>query len=130
MIDELVIADPTIKPVEDVGSMDEYLQNYGKILGRKAINALTPLHVPGRDELPDFDDMLREPFPCQAHVVAAAVKMMDNVGSGFIVGEMGTGKTLLGMTSVHKHAARSRNQGGKGGKYRAIVLCPDHLIEK
>ena len=110
--------------------MDEYLQNYGKILGRKAIHSLAPLHVPGRDPLPDFDDMLREPFPCQQHVVAAAVKMMDTVGSGFIVGEMGTGKTLLGMTSVHKHAIRSRKQGRPGRQVPGVVLCPDHLIDK
>jgi hypothetical protein len=31
---------------------------------------------------------------------------------------------------VDLHARRSRRQGGRGGKYRAIVLCPDHLIGK
>ena len=41
-----------------------------------------------------------------------------------------TGKTLIGIAAVHKHAHRSRRQGGYGGKYRAIVLCPDHLVGK
>ena len=118
------------KPLEEIVSMDEYLRSFGKTLGRKAITELSPLHVPGRDSLPDFDDMLREPFEPQKHVVAATIQMMDNVGNGFIVGEMGTGKTLLGMTSVFKHAQRSRNQGGFGGKFRCVVLCPDHLISK
>ena len=121
---------PSILPIKQIDSMDSYLKNYGAILGKKAIHALAPLHVPNRDDLPDFSDCLREPFPAQAHVVAAAIKMLDKVGSGFIVGEMGTGKTLLGMLSAHKHAQRSRKQGGSGGKYRAIVLCPDHLIGK
>ena len=121
---------PQTRRLHEIGSIDEYLQSFGRALGRKAIHALNPLHVPGRDPLPAFEDLLREPFPCQQHVVAAAVKMMDERGSGFLVGECGTGKTLLGMAAVHKHAQRSRRQGGSGGKYRAIVLCPDHLIAK
>src|SRR4051812_14463287 len=98
--------DHHIRAPHEITSMDDYLHNYGRILGRKAIKALSPLHVPGRDPLPDFDDLLREPFPCQQHVAAAAIKMMDNSGSGFIVGEMGTGKTLVSMIAVHKHAER------------------------
>ena len=113
-----------VKPLSEIASLDDYLKSYGKILGKKAIHALNPLHVPNRDPLPDFEDMLREPFPAQQHVIAATVKMMDKVGSGFIVGEMGTGKTLLGMTSVHKHASRGRRAGGKGGKYRALDPLP------
>ena len=262
-----------VLPIHQISSMDGYLRSYGAILGRKAIHALTPLHVPDRDPLPSFEDYLREPFPAQQHVCAAAVKMMDSRGSGFIVGEMGciagesevydpvaglyrrvdqitepfhvvaydeanetlavgtaltpfikgrkelykvtlefgrsflcthdhvvltrsgwkrldqlvvgrengdrlraassvggiaaigweaikeiryertdiyydftvekfhnyvmagvvhhnTGKTLIGAVAVDMHARRSRRQGGRGGKYRAIVLCPDHLIGK
>jgi Type III restriction enzyme, res subunit len=121
---------PRTKQLHEIGSIDEYLQSFGRTLGQKAIHALNPLHVPGRDPLPGFDDLLREPFPCQQHVIAAAIQMMDERGSGFLVGECGTGKTLLGMAAVHKHAQRSRNQGGSGGRYRALVLCPDHLIAK
>jgi hypothetical protein len=119
-----------IQPLAELTSLDGYLKNYGRILGKKAITALEPLHVPGRDPLPDFDDLLREPFEPQKHVVAAAIQMMDAVGSGFLCGEMGVGKTMLGMVSVFKHAQRSRNQGGHSGKFRCIVLCPDHLIAK
>ena len=119
-----------ILPISAIDDMTEYLRNYGAILGKKAIHALAPLHVPSRDELPDFSDCLRDPFPAQKHVIAAAVKMFDKVGSGFLCGEMGTGKTVIGMLAAHKHAQRSRRQGGSNGKYRAIVLCPDHLIGK
>src|SRR5208337_2158673 len=119
-----------VLPIHRISSMDGYLRSYGAILGRKAIHALTPLHVPDRDPLPSFEYYLREPFPAQQHVCAAAVKMMDSRGSGFIVGEMGTGKSLIGAVAVDMHARRSRRQGERGGKYRAIVLCPDHLIGK
>jgi hypothetical protein len=130
MVDLLPPPSETILPIREIDSMDSYLRNYGKILGKKAIHALAPLHVPNRDPLPNFDAMLREPFPCQQHVIAAAVKMLDKVSNGFIVGEMGTGKTLLGMLAVHYHAMRSRKQGGSGGKYRGLILCPDHLVGK
>ncbi len=128
--DAIENVDASTLPLAAITSLDGYLKNFGRILGRKAIESLDPLHVPGRNSLPDFDDMLRDPFEPQKHVVAAAIKMLDNVGNGFIVGEMGVGKTFLGMTSVFKHAQRSRNQGGFGGKFRCIVLCPDHLITK
>lgn len=124
-----------IKHIRDLVSMDDYLKNFGGLLGKKAIHALRPLHIPNVTPLPDYSDLTefnpdRELFPAQKDVVAAAIKMLDNVGSGFIVGEMGTGKTILGMCSAHKHAQRPRRQGGSGGKYRGLVLCPDHLIGK
>ena len=37
-----------------------------------------------------------------------------------------TGKTILGMCSVHSHAIQKE----KTKYYRAIVMCPDHLIDK
>ena len=120
----------SIPPLHAIDTLDDYLRGYGKILGKKAVTALAPLHVPGHDPLPDFSDMLRDPFPPQKHVIAAGIKMLDEQINGFIVGTMGTGKTLIGMITIHKHAQRSRRQGGHGGKYRAIVLCPDHLIAK
>jgi hypothetical protein len=59
------VADVIPKPLDEINSMDAYLQNYGKILGRQAIATLAPLHVPGRDPLPEFDDLGREPFEPQ-----------------------------------------------------------------
>jgi hypothetical protein len=117
------------RPIHEIKSIDGYLLSYGNLLGKKAVAALRPLHLPGVDPLPDFD-YDRDLFPAQQHVVAAAVKMFDARGSGFICGEMGTGKTIIGMAAVHEHASRSRKKGGCNGKYRAIVLCPDHLVGK
>src|SRR4029077_1091896 len=88
-----------------------------------------PLHVPGQDPLPDFSDATRKPFEPQAHVIAAAIKMLDET-RGLIVSECGTGKTLMGMLTIHQHAQRSVRKGGCNGNYRAIVLAPDHLAKK
>ena len=34
------------------------------------------------------------------------------------------------MAAAHQHAARPKSEGGYDGKYRALVLCPDHLVGK
>ena len=60
-------------------------------LTRKAIKSLYPLHVPGKDPLPDFDDYPddRTPLEAQQHVAAGMIKCLDKHGSGFLIGEPG-----------------------------------------
>ena len=127
----LALCEPeeVVPPIHQITGIDDYLRSYGKPLGKKAITALTPLHVPGRDPLPDFN-LLMELFPAQQHVVAAAIKMFNARGSGFLCGECGVGKTKIGMAAAFMHGLLSRNQGGYGGCFQAIVLCPDHLVGK
>lgn len=118
--------------LEDIPSLTGYLKNYGPTLARKAIKALRPLHIPGRDALPNFEDYPfdRTPLPAQQHVAAAAIQTIDKHGTTFIIGEPGCGKTITAIAAIHEHAMRSRRKGGYGGKYRAIVICPDTLVEK
>jgi hypothetical protein len=116
----------------DISTLADYLKTHGHTLATKAIRSLSPLHVPGKHPLPDFSYIPehRTPFDAQKHLIAGAVKMLDSNGAGFIIGEMGVGKTISAVIAVHEHAKRSRRQGGSGGKYRAIVICPDHLVSK
>src|SRR4051812_7599482 len=86
-------AEPPSRPLHEITTLDGYLRSHGRILGKKAVSALAPLHVPNKDPLPDFDELLREPFDAQKHVIAAGIQMLNTRGSGFIVGECGTGKT-------------------------------------
>lgn len=121
--------------LSEISSLADYLTNFASTLSRKAIRSLHPLHVPGRDPLPDFTyveefNPHRMPYEAQGHVVAASVKMLDAQGAGFIVGEPGCGKTITSALSIHEHAKRSIRKGGSNGKYRAFVLCPDTLISK
>jgi hypothetical protein len=116
--------------LDEIQTIDDYFAAFGKHHVQKATELLRPLHVPGQDPVPDFSDASRKPFEPQAHVIAASIKMLDETGRGIIVGEMGVGKTCIGMLTIHKHAQRSARQGGCNGRYRAIVLCPDHLIKK
>ena len=120
--------------LESIQAIDDYFREYGKTLGAVASQSLSPLHVPGVTPLPDFSDVIahnprRSPLPSQAHVLTAAMRMMDQHGGGFVGGEMGVGKTLIGILAVHVHA-RERTPKGQEVAYRAMVLCPDHLIDK
>jgi hypothetical protein len=116
--------------IDQIQTIDDYFAAFGKHHVQKATELLRPLHVPGRDLVPDFSDSSRQPYEPQAHVIAAAIKMLDETGRGMIAAECGSGKTCIGMLTIHKHAQRSARQGGCNGRYRAIVLCPDHLIKK
>ena len=116
--------------LDQIQTIDDYFAAFSSFHVKKATELLDPLHVPGSDSLTDFSDMLRQPFAAQAHVATAAIKMLDETRRGMIVAECGTGKTLIGMLTIHKHAQRSVRKGGCNGNYRAIVLAPDHLTKK
>jgi len=104
-----------------IKTLEEYLVEYGSLLGKQAERSLDPLHVPGRDPLSDLA-LLRPPFEAQAHVIEAVRKSLRRQKSTLLVGEMGTGKSLMGMAAVHAHAG--------GRPYRALVFCPGQLVKK
>ena len=91
------------------------------MLGKQAERSLNPLHVPGRDSLPRIE-LLREPFEAQSHVIEAVRKALCRQKSLMLVGEMGTGKTIMGMAAIHAHSHER--------PYRALVFCPGQLIHK
>jgi hypothetical protein len=116
--------------LDRIQTIDAYFAAFGRHHVQKASQLLQPLHVPGQDPLPDFSAVGRQPFEPQAHVIAAAVKMLDATRRGIIAAECGSGKSTMGALTIHQHACRSVRQGGSNGNYRAIILCPDHLIKK
>lgn len=106
---------------EAVQSLDQYLLNYGSRLGQQATRSLQPLHVPGRDPSPTIP-LLREPFEAQAHVIEAMCKALVRQKAIMLVGEMGTGKTIMAMAAIHA------NQAAR--PYRSLVFCPGQLVRK
>jgi superfamily II DNA or RNA helicase len=114
----------------DQVTIDDYFREYSHFHVKKPTELPQPLHTPGQDPLPEFSDATRQQFEPQADVIAAAAKMLDETRRGMLVAEPGSGKTLLGVLTIHQHAQRSVRMGGCNGNYRAIVLCPDHLCKK
>ena len=101
-------------------TLQEYLDCYGSLVADRARQAFEPLHVPATDAVIKLD-LKRSVLPAQAHVVTAAVKTLNHQKAVFLCCECGTGKTQMGACTVHAHAA--------GKPYRAIVMCPPHLVE-
>ena len=106
---------------DDIRDLDQYMLAYGAMLGKQAEQSLNPLHVPGRDPLRELD-LVRQPFEAQAHVIEATQKALRRQKSLLLVGEMGTGKTIMAMGAVHAHASDH--------PYRALVFCPGQLVNK
>lgn len=105
-------------------TFDQFLTEYGPAIGQKAEQALAPLHVPGRDPV-DHEPILRKPFEAQAHVVTAGVKVLNRQKTLMLIGEMGTGKTLMAQAICHTLGVRHSE-----GYYRALVMCPGQLVKK
>lgn len=105
----------------EIKTLEAYLLAYGPLLGKQAERSLKPLHVPGYDPLPPLD-LLRSPFEAQSHVIEAVRKSLQRQKSTLIAAEMGTGKSLMGLSAVHAHAS--------GRPYRALVFCPGQLVLK
>ena len=134
---------PTGVPQFNTRHLDDYFVKYGSHIGREARRTLKPLHDPNTTP-PMPIRLKRPPFPAQSHAITATVHLLNRLGSGFVVGEMGTGKTLMAMGAVEQHAAmqfRKINTNRKGFRrsqldpnashaYRCIVFCPGQLVPK
>jgi SNF2 family DNA or RNA helicase len=103
-------------------SLDEYLDAYGGHLAKKCRERLLPLHDPQGEPHPRVKELLRVPFAAQAYVITGAARLLERSKTAFLVCEMGTGKSLMGIGTVHAHA--------DGKPYRALVFCPGQLVGK
>lgn len=130
----------------DCKTLDEFLDQWGKELGKEADRAMAPLHIPSRDAIEWLLPLNRELFPGQAHSVAAGVKVLNRQNSVGLIWEQGSGKTTGAAALVHNHANQipvrrwhAKNpseapaplsmQDGST-PYRALVMCPGHLPKK
>ncbi len=71
---------------------------------------------------PALKTLIRRPLPVQAMTITGAAKYLQTEDSVRLVGECGTGKTLMSIGIAHAHA--------DGNPYTALVMCPPHLVLK
>jgi hypothetical protein len=102
--------------------LDEYLTAYGGHLAQQCRERLKPLHDGVGEPHPRVKELLRKPFTAQGHVITAAAKLLKRNKTAFLICEMGTGKSLMGIGTVHAHA--------DGKPYRALVFCPGQIVKK
>jgi hypothetical protein len=110
-------------PVETaVDTYFEYLRAYSQELGSRIVEMYPPVQGPNDRLRSRVACLLREPLPAQALTITGLAKHLKAARSARIVGECGTGKTLMSIGLAHTHA--------DGAPYSAIAMCPPHLVLK
>ena len=95
--------------------LHEYIEeNTKEILDR--VTSTTPVLLP-ENEIPPHFPALRTPYLGQARVIEAARRTLTRQPAVFVVGEMGTGKTLIGSL-IPRNGTKT------------IIMCPSHLTQK
>lgn len=106
--------------LEGIEGIADYIEKNASEIGKKIGERVTYLHTPGEYDQSFFDALSRKLYPQQKEIAVAASKRLQISNNVIISGEMGTGKTSIGIAACHYHSS----------KYRTIVACPGHLVEK
>jgi len=107
--------------------LKKFIEKYGDRLVTRVEQMLSYVYNPLSSEgVDDFDSkiplLLRKPYPVQGEIIKAVSKALYRSGLShlFICGEMGTGKTMIALSSVFMSPEPQR----------VLVVCPTHLVEK
>jgi hypothetical protein len=100
----------------------EYLRTYSQELGSRIVEMCPPVQGPNDLIAKQVATLLRRPLPAQALTITGLAKYLKTARSVRVVGECGTGKTLMSIGVAHTHA--------DGAPYSAIAMCPPHLVLK
>ena len=107
--------------------LKKFIEKYGDRLVARVEQMLSYVYNPLSPEgVEDFDSkiplLLRKPYPVQGEIIKAVSKALYRSGLShlFICGEMGTGKTMIALSSVFMSPEPQR----------VLVVCPTHLVEK
>lgn len=134
------IAEKEQKPL-CFNNMDDYFQKYGHTLVDNLEKLLKPLS-PLKELVDELCFVSKRPFPQQAAIINGAVQCLNKNNYAFLIESMGAGKTLQAMgiaealfnskyLRLHPQiTVKDIYMDGKLVKYRVIVMCPPHLVEK
>jgi hypothetical protein len=111
-------APPPPQPDTPGMTMRDFLETFGSSLMLEASRLYPPLVTDDHLELPET--VLRQPKGDQRLAIKAALAGFESgLRQVFLVAEMGTGKTIMGI--LIPHLAQYE---------RVLVMCPPHLVQK
>ena len=102
-------------------NIDEYFEKYGREVAAKTDAMFSPLHTPGTDPVVDTMHLKRTLLPAQSHTATGIVRAWQHHKCVMMCGTMGVGKTITAIAAA---------DAAGGPIYRALVMCPDHLVDK
>ena len=121
--------------------LDEYFTKYGHTIVnnlRQKLNPLSPL----KERVETAALLHKRLYPQQSAVTNGLIELLDSSSYGIMNCGCGTGKTIMGCTAVEawfykKYLRKYKDKtlkdaylDSKAVKYRNIVMCPSHLVEK
>lgn len=109
--------------LKDVQDMNEYLKAYGSTLAEGIKSNAEPLFNPGDMWNQKLYSLQRKPYQAQGDAVMGLCNLLKDYDSAMVVGEMGCGKTLIGVSVPYVY-----ENNGKAA--RTLVMCPGHIVKK
>jgi hypothetical protein len=103
-------------------TIENYLRAFAPELGDRILQTFPALHKPGDPVSPRMKTLLRRPYPAQELAAMGVVKHWQEARAAAVIGECGTGKTLVALAAIHCHSA--------GKPYTALAMVPGHLVAK
>lgn len=127
-------------PLDLGGGLGDYMNRYSETIIANISDSLHPLSGL-RGAVANFAVKNLKPLPPQATCVSGIVELSKKSNYGFMVEEMGTGKTLQAIAVVESKFNTeylARNKGAKiedcfvegNVRYRVIIMAPSHLVYK
>lgn len=112
-----------MKSLSSITSIESYVQAFSGDLADKVTAQSEPLHTPTADNRSTgLKSMTTKAFDKQSDLISGCVKSLKQNRLAILACQMGTGKSMMGIGTVHCHS--------NGKPYRAVVLCPPHLVTK
>lgn len=109
--------------LDDIEGMDDYLRRYGRDLAGRIKAEAEPLFSPGEPWDTRLYELGKSLYQAQGDAVMALSRALERYRSALVVGEMGCGKTLIGLAVPYVHSPPDEPA-------RTIVMCPGHLVHK
>ncbi len=129
----------------------DLLANYDRSLARLLKDQFPPVHDPRRrDHALALPPLPRRPFTIQGHAIATALKLLALGETPFLVADVGTGKSTMGLyvaaalsptyrattlRELERLGLPTRTGTGRRPRSplpvvrRTLVLCPPHLLD-
>lgn len=117
--------------MEEINGLDSYLNVFGDNLANQIQESFTPKFNPDTDSYTThteyYDDSCyyngANLYPAQRNAIQSGVNHLNDNDVFMLIGEMGTGKTLMGSGIAYSHY-------GKNTGMTNLVMCPSHLVKK
>ncbi len=128
MADITNITEPDTEP--KTITLAEFLDEWGDILKAEVVKNMNPVYSPKAEDEWDLQareklqQLLRKPFESQTRkgiLPLAKSLFKEDQKAKFLVGEMGTGKTFMGLAVAHLLPKANK---------RILIQCPGHLVKK